>query len=114
MPVDVVREEMYWEADPKVPGRTRVVDVLNDDHLLIERFLSNLKGTEFPYLRFISLETVTIFHQQSLSQLVAELVKSSEGVEDPQIATQVREMAQFVFAALGVEDTLIAFRVRAA
>ena len=61
-----------------VPGGTRVVDTIRDD-LLVERFISSLKGTEFPYLRFISLETVTVFHQQHLSLLVAELVKSSEG-----------------------------------
>jgi hypothetical protein len=105
---------MYWEADPTVPGRTRVVDIVRDDHLLVEKFLSTINGTEFPYLRFISLETVTIFHQRHLSQLVAELVKSSEGVGDPQLAVQLRAMSQFVFAALGAEDTLIAFRVRAA
>jgi hypothetical protein len=105
---------MYWEAGPSVPGRTRIVATFRDDQLLVERFLSTLKGTEFPYLRFISLETVTIFHQQHLSQLVTELVKSSEVVDDPEIAVQVRAMSQFVLAALGAEDTLIAFQVRAA
>lgn len=113
MPIDVLREQMYLEGDPRKPARSRVVDSIRDEDLFIERFLSSLSGTEFPYLRFINLETATIFHQESMPQLASELAKSCERSGDPLIASKIREVSKFVLAALGARDTHIAFRARA-
>lgn len=112
MPIDVLWEEMDWEAESSGPAPTRVLDVVRDDHSLVERFLSDLQGEDFPHLRFISHETVTVFHQQHIAQLATELEALSTRKHDPQVAKHLRAVLQLVSAARGPKDTLIAFRVR--
>ena len=112
MPIDVLWEEMDWEDETPGPAPTMVLDVLRDDQSLVERFLCDLQGADFPYLRFISQETVTIFHQQHLAQLVTELEALCARNHDPQVAKHLRAVLQLVSAARGPRDTLIAFRVR--
>jgi hypothetical protein len=112
MPIDVLWEEMDWEANTSGPAPTRVLDIVRDDHSLVKRFLSDLEDGAFPYLSFINPETVTIFHQQHIAQLISELEALSMRSHDPQVAAHLRAVLQFVSAALGPADTLIAFRAR--
>jgi hypothetical protein len=112
VPIDVLWKEMYWEADLTGPAPTRILKSVQDDCSLVERFLSNLKDDEFPYLSFISHETVTIFHQQHIGQLIAELQALRARDHEAQVAKHLDAVLQLVSAALGPEDTLIAFQVR--
>ena len=113
MPIDVLWEEMDWEGGTQGPALTRVLEVVRDDHSLVERFLLDLDGTDFPYLSFISLETFTVFHQSHLAQLIAELKALCARDHDPQVTKQLRAVLQLVSSAHGPRDTLITFRVRA-
>jgi hypothetical protein len=110
--IDVLWEEMDWEAETSGPVPTRVLDSIRDDQSLVERFLTDLESKHFPHLSFISRETVTIFHQQHIPQLVQELEALSERKHEPQVATHLGAVLQFVTAACGPEDTLISFQVR--
>jgi len=112
LPIDVLWEEMYWEADASEPAPARTLEVVRDDFSLVERFLQDLKADEFPYLAFISRETVTIFHQRHLAQLVDELEVLSERNHEAQVADQLRAVLKLVSAAQGPEDTMIVFRIR--
>jgi len=112
VPIDVLWEEMDWEAAPSGPAPTRVLKVVPDDHSLVERFLSDLDSGEFPNLRFISHETVTVFHQQHIALLITELEALSTRKHDPDIAKHLSAVLQLVTAARGQKDTLVAFRVR--
>ena len=112
MAIDVLWQEMDWEAETLGPAHTRVLDIVRDDHSLVERFLSNLEGADFAYQRFISHETVTIFHQQHLPQLITELEALCDRDYDPEVAKHLRAVLQLVIAACGPSDTLIAFQVR--
>ena len=113
MPIDVLWEEMDWEDGTLGPAPTRVVDILRDDHSLVEQFLAGLNDADFPYLAFISLETVTVFHQRHITQLLTELECLCGRDHAPEVAKHLRAVLQFVSAAHGPEDTSIAFRVRA-
>ena len=113
MPIDVLWEEMDWEDGTLGPAPTRVLDALRDDHSLVERVLANLDDAAFPYLSFISLETVTVFHQRHIGQLLSELEALCGRNHAPEVAKHLRAILQFVSAAHGPEDTSIAFRVRA-
>ncbi len=112
MPIDVLWEEMDWEAETSGPAPTRVLEAVRDDHSLVERFLLDLDSAAFPYLSFISLETVTVFHQANIGQLIMELEALCEQDHDPQVEKHLHEVLQLVAASQGPEDTLIAFRVR--
>ena len=113
VPIDVLLEEMDWEAEPSGPAPTRVLRAVPDDHSLMERLLSVLQGGDLPYLRFISLETVTIFHQQHIAQLLTELeALSTRQQHDPLVTRHLGAVTQLVSAARGLKDTLVAFRVR--
>jgi hypothetical protein len=112
MPIDVLWEEMDWEANPAGPAPTRVLKAVRDDHSLVERFLVDLEDGEFPHLSFISHETVTVFHQPSIERLIAELEALSRRKHDPHVATHLRAVLQLVSAARGPKDTLVAFRAR--
>jgi hypothetical protein len=113
VPIDVLWEEKDWEDGTPGPAPTRVLEVVRDDHSLVERFLSGLNGADFPYLHFISLETVTVFHQPHIAQLITELEALCARDHDPHVAKHLRAVLQLVSAAYGPQDTLIAFRVRA-
>ena len=110
MPIDVLWEKMDWEANPAGPAPTRVLKAVRDDHSLVECFLVDLD--EFPYLSFISHETVTVFHQPSIEQLIAELEALSRRKHDPHVGTHLHAVLQLVSAARGPKDTLVAFRAR--
>jgi ribosomal protein L22 len=112
VPIDVAWEVMDWPAEPSEPAATRVLRVLPDDHSVVACMLSGLEGREFPYLRFISHETVTVFHQQHIGQLITEPETLSRGTHDAQAAKHLSAVLQLVTAAHGVKDTLVAFRVR--
>jgi hypothetical protein len=112
MPIDVLWEEMDWEANPAGPAPTRVLKAVRDDHSLVERFLADLDDAEFPKLSFINRETVTVFHQRSIEQLTAELGTLSRRRHDPEVGSHLRAVLELVSAAQGVKDTLVAFRVR--
>jgi hypothetical protein len=112
MPIDVVWEEMDWEANPSGPAPTRVLRVVPDNHSVVERLLSGLEGEDFEYLRFISHESVTIFHQPHISQLITELELLGTRKHDPQMAEHLSAILQVVSESIGVRDTLVAFRAR--
>ena len=112
MPIDVLRTEVDWEANPNGPAPSRILGAVHDDHSLVARFLANLEANDFPYLSFISLETVTVFHQQHLAQLVSELQALCERDHDAQVGVHLHAVLQFVSAAAGPKDTSIEFRVR--
>lgn len=112
MAIDVFWEEMDWEDETEGPAPTKVLEVVRDDHSLVEHFLSDLEGTKFPYLSFISHETFTVFHQQHIVQLVTELETLCRQNHDPQVARHLRAVLQLVFRACGSNDTLIVFRAR--
>ena len=114
MPIDVLWTEVDWEANPDGPAPSRVLSAVHDDHSLVARFLANLKADDFPYLSFISLETVTVFHQQHLAQLIMELRVLCERKHDPQVEKHLQVVLGFVSAARGPKDTSIEFRVRQA
>ena len=107
VPIDVLWEEMEWEAEPSGPTPTRVLKVVPDEHTLFERFLSDLEGEDFPYLRFISHETVTVFHQQHIAHLITELEALSTRKHDPEVAKHLSAVLQLVSAAHGLKDTLV-------
>ena len=75
MSIEVLWEEMRRRDEaPQQPPETRVLAVVRDEHSLVERFLADFRVADFPYLSFISRETVTIFHQQHIPQLVKAAV----------------------------------------
>ncbi|MGH2372982.1 MAG: hypothetical protein ACRDIC_05830 [bacterium] len=112
MPIDIFCEEMDWEAETAGPAPTRVLAGVRDDQSLVEQLLSDLDSGEFPYLGFISQDTVTVFHQHHFAQLVKELEALSARKHDPQVAKHLHTILQLISAARGPKDTLIAFRVR--
>jgi hypothetical protein len=112
MQIDVLWEEMDWDTPGPRPAGTRVLETLTDDDSLVERFLGNLPGDGFPYLRGIGLDTATFFHQQHIPQLAAELEALSERNHEPEVAKHLRAVSQFVSGAIGPKDTLISFRAR--
>jgi len=112
MSIDVLWEEMQWEDEAAdQPAETRVLAVVRDEHSLVERFLADFRVAEFPYLRFISHETVTIFHQQHIPQLVKELEALCKQDHEPEVEKQLHAVLHLVCDAYGSENTLIAFRV---
>jgi hypothetical protein len=103
---------MDWAANTSGPAPTRVLAAVRDDDSLVERFLSSLDGGDFPNLAFISHETVTVFHQQAIPELIRELEALSARRHDAQVAHHLRVVLQLISGAHGSKDTLIAFRVR--
>jgi hypothetical protein len=63
MHIDVLWEEMRWSDDPHEPGYGHALEVLRDEHSLVERFLAESRTADLPNLHFISQGTETIFHQ---------------------------------------------------
>jgi hypothetical protein len=112
MPIDVVWEEMDWEANPSGPAPTRALKTVPDNHSVVERLLSSVEGQDFEYLRFISHDTVTFFHQQHISQLLTELELLGAQKHDPQMAAHLSAIRQLVSESLGAKDTLVTFRAR--
>ena len=112
MSIDVLWEEMEWTHGGPGPAPTRVLDIVPDEQGVVEYLLSDLDGLAVPYLRFISHETVTIFHQQQLAQLIGELEALGARQRDPRVAQHLRAVVRLVSVAVGSKDTLIAFRVR--
>jgi hypothetical protein len=112
VPIDVLWEKVNWEAETLGPAPTRVLAAVRDDQSLAEHFLSDLDGGDFSSLHFISHETVTVFHQQHIAQLVTELEALSDRKHDPQVAKHLRAVLELISAARGSKDTLISFRVR--
>jgi hypothetical protein len=112
MPIDVLWEIMDWEVNPAGPAPIRMLKAVRDDHSLVESFLVDLDEAEFPYLSFINHETVTVFHQQHIGQLIAELEALSRREHDPSVATHLHGVLQLVSGARGRKDTLVAFRAR--
>jgi hypothetical protein len=113
MAIDVMWEEFLpWSGDPQEALGTHVLATLADDHSLVERFLVDFRTADLPYLHFISHETVTIFHQQHIPQLVEELEILCQQDHDPDVESHLRAVLDFVRSAYGAKDTLIAFRVK--
>jgi hypothetical protein len=113
MPIDVLWEQMDWEANPSGPAPTRTLRIVPDERGLVERVLSNLQDGDLPHLRFISHETVTVFHQQHIAQLLSELEVLGTRVREPEATKQLAAVLQLVADANGTMDSLVAFRVRA-
>ena len=112
MSIEVLWEEIQWKDEtPDEPAETRVLTVVRDEHSLVERFLADFRVADFPYLRFISHETVTIFHQQHIPQLVNELEALCEQDHEPEVEKYLHAVLHLVCRARGSENTLIAFRV---
>jgi hypothetical protein len=113
MPIDVIWEQMDWEANPSGPAPTRTLRIVPDERGLVERVLSNLPDGDLPYLRFISHETVTVFHQQHMAQLQSELEVLGTRVREAEVTKQLAAVLQLVADANGTMDSLVAFRARA-
>src|SRR5258706_15499454 len=112
MCINVLWEEMWWNnKTPDEPAQTRVLAVVRDEHSLVERFLADFRVADFPYLRFISHETVTVFHQQHIPQLVKELEALCEQDHEPEVEKHLHDVLHLVHRAHGSENTFIAFEV---
>jgi len=112
VPIDVQWEEMDWEANVSGPAPSRTLQLVSDDNSLVRGILSDLEDEEFPYLSFIGLDTVTVFHQRHLAQLISELERLAKKDFDTKVADHLELIEQLVFRAYGVEDTHITFRAR--
>jgi len=110
MSIDVIWEEMRCSDEPNEPAKTHVLSALRDEHRLVERFLVDFRTADLPYLRFISHETVTIFHQQHIPQLINELDRLCEQDHKPNVEKHLHAVLDFVRGAYGSNNTLIAFR----
>jgi len=111
MSIEVRWEEMRWNDEaPDQPAESHVLAVVSDKYSLVERFLVAFRVAEFPYLRFISHETVTIFHQQHIPQLLQELEALCEQDHEPEVEKHLHAVLDLVRGAQGSENTLIAFR----
>ena len=110
MPIDVLWEEMCWSDKPHEPVESHVLAALPDEHSLVERFLVDFRTADLPCLRFISHETVTIFHQQQIPQLIKELEALREQDHELDVEKLLRAVLDFVRSSYGAENTLIAFR----
>jgi translation initiation factor IF-2 len=111
MSINVLWEEMRWNDEaPHEPGISHVLATLRDEHSLVQRFLVNFCTADFPYLQFISHETVTVFHQQHIPQLVRELEALCEQEHEPDVEKHLHAILEFVRHAYGTKNTHIAFR----
>ena len=112
MSIEVRWEELWWSDERRDQlGGTRVLAVVSDVHSLVKRFLADFRVADFPYLRFISHETVTIFHQKHIPQLVKELEALCEQDHEPEVEKHIHAVLQLVRRAHGVENTHITFQV---
>ena len=114
MSIDVLWTEVDWDANVNGPAPSRVLAAVHDEYSLVARFLANLEANDFPYLSFISLGTMTVFHQRHLAQLISELRVLCERKHDAQVEAHLHAVLRFVSAARDPKDTSIEFRVRQA
>jgi hypothetical protein len=113
MSIDIHWEEMRWRiALPDQPGESHILATLRDDHSLVQHFLIRSRVSDFPYLSFISHESVTVFHQQHIPQLIKESEALSEQDFAPDVKVQLHAALDFVRRACGSRNTHIAFEAR--
>jgi hypothetical protein len=112
MQIDVLWEEMRWSDDPHEPGYGHTLEVLRDEHSLVERFLTHSRTADLPSLRFIGHETDSLFHQDHIPLLLGELKALSEQELEPEVEKHLHAVRDFVRRAYGKGDTFIVFRAR--
>jgi hypothetical protein len=112
MAIDVQWEELRWSYKPDEPLDSHPLRILRDEESLVERFLIDFRVAELPYLRFIGRDTVTVFHQQQIPQLIKELETLCEQDHEQNVKKHLHAVLELVRAADGSPHTLIAFRAR--
>ena len=97
--------DLRWEEEPGC----RLIEELRDDGSLVAQFLAESRLLDLPYLRWIDHRSHTVFHQQHIRQLIAELEKLSEQQHEPAVARHLQAVLELVREARGRSGSYIRF-----
>jgi hypothetical protein len=91
---------LRWETAPEWPETEGLVlGELRDDDSLVERFLVSARILDLPNLRFIDPNSLTVFHQRGIRQLIDELETLAQRQHEPEVAQHLGAVLEFVWNA---------------